>query len=62
MGELTPPPPARHGPDVKPQTANDVVVGDDGGLTFIRGTGVNSTVTGDIPKLDRYVRPLLYTP
>jgi hypothetical protein len=31
---LTTPPSAGYGPD---ETANDLIVGDDGGLTFIRG-------------------------
>jgi hypothetical protein len=41
MVKLTPPPYARYGPEAEPQAAttktNDTVVGDDGGLTFVRG-------------------------
>jgi hypothetical protein len=33
---LTPPPSAGYGPD-DDDTANDLIVGDDGGLTFIQG-------------------------
>jgi hypothetical protein len=42
MVKITPPPSARYDPEAEPQAAattktNDTVVGDDGGLTFIRG-------------------------